>query len=377
MVVTGSNPNKRPARGSRQGQRRGSKRPATGKNRRKRTHRRKRAAGTAFRKTVKDLIRKTVGCDSDTGVYSRNYTSDSRIYHNDGNLDVCLFGGVRNGDVVAPYTAYALSFTPHSINKIYDAVSVLYNAKARSMDYTSSGNFSAQGFKFELLYANYELEIYNGTLASFELEIHEYTNKANSTTALQDNIASAIGMHKWPSGGTLTWSQYSAALPNHYQTEIGFPLARVTALAKKYTHRLVKSIILGPGQTTMYKSSRKASCVDITKFFTDGTTNVATYCKGDKQLMIRLRPKLHIGYSGAGTVSIGSQGYSTTGTNENAGYGIVFKTNEFYKVLQPGETEDANTGDQLAHFVDIPVNDSNRLINYNPKHVLESTQFKV
>lgn len=311
------------------------------------THRRKRTGVKArrARKAIKQIVKDTLQCTENVGTYTKVYTGEIEPICTADDQKVA-YSATRVQGNIPPHSVIALQFLPHTSKKILDAASVVYNSKPKSIDYTTVGDFAAKGFKLDVIYASYSLEVWNYTDMAYEIDMIEVTNKSSSNA----NVLS-IGkeLHE-----AMDWVNvvpyWNPAAGNQFDIQHGLKFGSVTGLEKKYMLKHDKKIVY-PGHKHTY-FSKMSGCIDFNKNLLGvggGTATLATYVRGEKQVVIAYRPVLHLQGDGTGNyVSSMEAGFGASNR------GFLTKVVEKYKFVEPDETPVANSGEKHELLTDIP-----------------------
>jgi hypothetical protein len=322
--------------------------------RKKGSRKRKAATKKQFKKAVTKVIQNKELKEKAVGKYSKYYGLEMVGDLNADQRSRLIYGGTRWSNNAAPFTLYPCAFTPHSVSKILDAASVMFNGKAVGFDHSAIlNNMDTQRAKLDVSYASYSLTFKNITQISYDYEIYEITNK---TTKFEDFIYVATNLmqaQKWI-GNSLVMN---GTIPdvsiiggkNAATCPINFEFSMIEGLSQMYKWKKVNSGALHPGMSANYFSSRSNFVVDTSKF-SDPDFGIAptlgSHCKGDKQLMIRLQPQMMNIYDAGGS------GSTRRTRDNNTAYAIVCEGKENYKILCPDNADDTKSNDVQVIFAD-------------------------
>lgn len=309
-------------------------------------------------KFVKDIVKRELHCKADIGVYNKCYTSDLRCA-NDINDEVTWLAGARyRNQLSGQDTERGLQFQPHTLNKILDAASIVYNGKTKAINWESTtNNFDIASLKLNLIYASYKLEIFNMEFYPHEVTIYEVTNKTPLDTSFLTNVDNNVGSMKWV-GGAPAVTQLSNS---HWSLDFGLEPSMVKGIEKQYRIRKVAKKVLMPGSKMHYFSKLGPHCIDYAKH-RNSTGGMPFHLKGDKQVVLRIRPMMHVTYNTAASGGADVQAtfiQSTQSTAAGSNFSTFgFYTEEVYKFEMPGETDDAREGSQRVMFTRVEKNPS-------------------
>lgn len=340
-LPTGSAPGGNPRYGSAPAYKR--KKPAK-RAVRPRRRRAKRAAREA-KKFVKNIVKKEIQCSENVGSYTKVYV---------GEIEPSVISPYKKVAVAAtrvqansaPYTVFGMSFTPNISKRLLDAASVLYNGKAKSCEVEAAGNFDFKGFKCNVVYSSYTLELYNYTDIPYEVDFLEVTNKYTTNTSFMDTAKELSDNKDWVSSAPYI----AIAAGNQWDVQHGVEFGAIPGLSDKYSLKHNKKIVY-PGKCHKYFTKR-TGCVDIHKnvlTHTVGDAELGSFVKGEKQVMVVYSPVLHIQYSASNNSASHGSGLGS------AEYGFLTKVTERFKIIEPDETPVANSGEVFEVFTDMPV----------------------
>lgn len=310
-----------------------------------------RQRNSRVRKMVKAVVKKEIQCSENVGIYTKKVHGD--IYSATAAEDFNIASAYQwGGGNLGVNTVFSSSFTPHITKRVLDAVSVLYNGKAKGFDIDAAGNFTDPGFKIDVLHASYELEISNYTDMPYYFDIVEITNKFTSNQPFLEVAKELFDAQIWE-GGVPDFAQFAAA---YYGLDHGCSFGMIKGLPAKYTIKHNRKLVK-PGGTHKYYSSM-SGCVDMDKkrlTYSAGAAELASYCKGEKQLVFIYYPALHLKW---GTFNTGLGDVVAMAPTYNANksivapqkYGILVEVNEVFKFIEPDETEAINSGNKRCHF---------------------------
>lgn len=350
---------------------RGGRRPKTVRRKapRKRVRRARRTVSRARRATraIKQVVQNVLQCKDNVGVYTKTYTGDLASFNGAGVRTIAC-AMQRFGANLGSYTPFAMSFTPFSVKRVLDAASVLFNNKPKEINIDLPGNFDMNGLKVDVLYASYHLECLNATNVPMEVEVHEVTNKSNSQTNFTESFNEFLLGTRWV-GGVPT---YAAKDLDGVQWVVDSELdiGMVKSVASKYSIKTTKKVLY-PGQKINY-FVKTSECFDFSKYYVVDTVGVqpdlASYVKGQKQILLSYVPLLHLG-----TAEAPSNAFSGTNQGPLSGgevnHGLVCRVKEVFKIIEPDKTLDEYQGESRVLLNDYSVcNGDNFFRNTGPAY---------
>lgn len=312
---------------------------------RKRKTIKRRKVSKDLKKTVKGIIKKVMDCKENVGTYNKHYTGEIEPYVNAGQHRIS-YSMTRSGSNAAPHSVFDMQFMM-TREKILDAVSVLYNGKAKSSNWSSGiGNFGTKGLKIDLLYSSLELGFTNYTEWCYEVAIYECTAKFNSETPVLEELSKALLQDEW----VTPYPVFSAGTTTAFDIEASLELGMVKVAKSKYDIKKVKSGKLYPGHTIKYFGKWGPKCIDFEKekVLIEGLSLTPSYAKGDVQVLLRYTPVMHV------HTSVSTMTATNLANTTNYQYGFIVEGKETYKFYQPAEADEANGGDKRALYTDIP-----------------------
>lgn len=327
---------------------------------------RRKASKRRMVKQIKSVVKREMQCSENVGVYTKLYTGEIEPTVIAGRDNYC-FAFTRNNNNIAPYTVFNCLFKPFSRKKILDAVSTLYNGKARSLDVDAAGNFNLEGVKIETLYCSYEMMVSNYTQFPYEVELWSIENKENNDRLPLDAISKMELADEWVGSDP----KYELVAGNQYSVDKCFDLSMIKGLASKFKLKREKRGMLYPGGTLKHFVKQGAKCYDMTKdlFVTnDGVAVLPSHSKGEISYFLKYSPVLHMYSSTTNYVATNS---SNTG---GVSYGFLVQIKEVFKFFEPAETSDTQHGDKRGQYLDIPATadgagpNVSRFINTGPSY---------
>lgn len=320
----------------------------------RRTRINKKRRARQARRAVKAVVNNVLQCKENVGVYTKTYGGDLNPNNLNDQMRVA-FSMNRFQTNGGPYTPFTMGWHPHSVKRVLDAVSVLYNGKAANINIDATGNFIYQGFKCDVLYASYKLDVFNYTDLPYEMEFIEVTNKGNKLQNFTDDLEEFINGQSWVSG--TPFFNKDEAVQYNYKTGLDFGMLK--GIATNYSLKSIVKGVVKPGEKISYFSTLKDKCIDFGRHVTTqtagATPEVASYAKGEKQVVLLYRPVAHLQQDlVAGTYSLShNDKTANVGTEEAKDRGFVCEIKEVFKVLQPAETLDIHEGEQRAILTDL------------------------
>lgn len=307
---------------------------------------RKRAAKARLHKTVKSTVQKVLECKENVGVYTVMHTGEIEPFVNAGQ-DKIAFGSTRNQANAGIYTAFDMGFVPFSRKKILNALSVLWNGKAKALNWSlNDDNFQIKGLKCDALYCSYEFKLLNYTEIPYTVEFWECVNKESSDQHPLDQLKDMLASDEWISPAPT----YATASGTQYDIDKTLEFSMIKAAKNKFKFTRVKSGVIYPGLGMSYFTKQGHTCYDMTKV----TVNVAdvgvlpSHAKGDKHLFVRYSPLLHLQASTTNHVA------TNKAISTSVERGFLVEVKEVFKFLEPPETDDIHVGDKRASLIDIP-----------------------
>ena len=302
--------------------------------------------GKAFAKRVRAVISKTVP----HGIYRKI---------NFGELDLAdisstseygikyVFGTKKKNAFDATFSETNGKMVFFNWLKLMDAASVCYNGKAADVNWEQVNFNFPENLETRFQYASASLEFKNMTVEPFDVIIHECTAKrgTNSTpvTAFKEVANDTDGSTPTittQNGGNDLKLEMGVKFPSDYKP------GDWAIKSKKYTQVM-------PGQVITWSMIKKDFNVDFIKMI-DPASGILMYSKGAVQVLLEIIPR---------TASF-SKSSATTGLAVSAG-GLRHQTidvcwavtqKEFYKLDQPGVTEDSKEGNKVYIFTDTSLN---------------------
>lgn len=320
-----------------------------------------------LKKQLSGFVKDVVKCEENFGVYKRVGLGD--LSSNLGGASQCYKGMWAGFNAFqansSPFTQDACRFTPLSAKRCLDAASVLFNAKTAAYNYegNTGSNFDAPSTKVEVAYASYKLELTNHTFVPHWITCYEVSPKENSATPFLDTLDTFVNSSTFnfsvtgASGFGVVSS--SDSLPLKYIQPLNQNWSDFKGLDKLYNIKKLRRSLVKPGKSFIYKTSEKDVCVEFSKKTYASTDTVtaqggtggsgqiaalATYAKGEKQLIIQFEPVTHV-------ISKTSGGNAATATTsvQIAAYNVCWtvRCDEYWKIMQPRNTAIANTGNKV------------------------------
>lgn len=315
----------------------------------------------ANRKMIKNVVERTLACKDNVGVYTKEYTGEIEPITTAGRERVC-FAATRLQGSAPGYDTFSMSFTPCITKRILNAASVLYSDVAKAVDIVAPTGtpFSHVGLKVDLLYGSYHLEIWNYTNIPYEMEFIEVTNKSTGDVRFLDVARELNASMNWKGGQP--FMEYLTG--NQVDKDSTLDFGMIKGLSSRYNVRNTGKKIIQPGGSLNYFYKEKR-CLDFLKMQTTetagSTADLGTFCKGEKQIMLRYQPVLHMVY-GTTTPPDYVANHSSGPSVPTAGF--LVKVKEVFKIVEPDETTDGNQGEHR-----ILLNDYGDLAFANHKYV--------
>lgn len=327
---------------------------SSGGRKRKLPSNRRRGGSTARRRmsrqrrsnrAIKQVVEKVIACKDNVGVYTKFYTGDFQPTVALGTKSVQIAANRLQAEA-NPYNSFSMGFTPFSTKRVWDAASVLFKGKTKSVDITDlAANFTYTGLKVDVLYASYHLTLTNMTTTSFVMEFIEITNKSNSQSSFMDVTAELLKGTNW-TGGVPTWNN---AGKSRWGIDIDLDFGMIKGVDSRYALKSYGKKTVHPGQTINYFSKDKF-CLDFQKKLVTESASadpeVPSFAKGEKQVVVVYHPVIGL----SADPSTFSCSLSTVGTDITKGF--VTTAKEVFKIIEPDKTPDANQGDKRTFLTD-------------------------
>lgn len=315
-----------------------------------------------LRRRLAGFVKDVVKCQENIGVYKRIISGDVSANLGTGSdvdASKVLWTGhnkvQQNG---GDYTVEACKFTPMSAKRILDAASVLYNGKTAAVNYENgTGNFDAKVTKVEVMYSSYKLELTNHTFIPYWITCYEITPKENSQIDFVNTTQNIIAASTFDYSSNVGYFGIAPAFDNFgnkYKTAINLEWSDIKGLDKIYDIKKLSRKFIKPGKAFEYKTSAKDYCVEFSKMTYSSTdiqpgssgpvSALATYPKGEKQLIFKAEPVTHL-------VKNSSRATAALSTHQ-AVFSVCWavKTEEFFKIMQPRNTPVAYQGNKVKLF---------------------------
>jgi len=325
---------------------------------------------TRAKKVIKGVVQKTLECDIPVGSYHKDYVMDMDWNQTTANLQLLYTNGQRFGVNSGVYTAEALEFAPFKVQKMLDAVAVVYNGKAKAMNYeATTNNFpDPKRLKVSFTYCSYELKMTNITPYRFEVKLYRAKAKMDCNVTVTNTWDTALN--------SLPWRQETAGEPNPNHINIGTgglkPLSKMWDIT-------TQSFWLEPGQTKTFRTVFKG-CVDFNKHYivTGETASLASYANGVSQswaFVAKPGPSIY-GATTEAAQTMGLVGMTSSNSLQKA---IVCEAREIYKFMQPPNTEDEHEGNGIVYLRDYPAYDDTKdwKFVYNERKNLITNQTQI
>lgn len=308
---------------------------------------------TRFRKAVKKIISNEEQKSKALGHYNKHYGIDILNDISTVNNERWVQGGMRGTGNAGLFSQYALSFTPFSVFRCLDAASVIFNGKTPAVDPTQGTNqLDFSKTKIDVKYASYAFTLRNISQFEYDYEIWEATNKSNTDDDFWETLRNKAQGMRWV-GNAAIMSGSIPAFTFGTGNAIDWPLflkpSYVEGLSEEYSFKKVKSGQMLGGETVTYFVAKKDFVVDCAKSQSPSLglgASLCYYAKGDRQVFVRLRPKLSNIYDGSGSYA------SHITRNYNAQNHIIGEVHENFKMLAPENAPDGTSVDTRALYID-------------------------
>lgn len=310
----------------------------------------------AAAKKIGSIVQKTLDKNTTINTYRKNYTMDQKVHFDRPDIDFYLIGGRRSDSNSGAYTEKALSFTPLSVERIVDAASVLWNGKAATINSAFEiGNLAYDKTTLHVVYASAKYKLINHSAVPLDVEVIEVTNKDTrearsffQTAAEQLSSNNIVAVNN--NSPTLF---INTASDNSFATSRGLEFTDLSALSDFYSWKVVKRRHLQHGASISFGYKISDRKIDVSEFsHGTGGTLLADYCRGDRQIIIKVTPRLHGMFRTTGGTFPFTSTYET---NNWWTVGLAMSCKEVYKIAQPGNVTDANEGSKTVIFSDEPI----------------------
>lgn len=282
--------------------------------------------GRATKSLVK-TIKSVVHGEMPLGTYTRHYSGVMKdLVDGEQAIAQDLY---RDGIIVAGAdTRY------FNTARLLDAASVLFNSKAKDLNYsTSLNNFGTEGLKFNIQYMSVTVVVRNITNAVIEFECLVCDNKEDT----QSNAAETF------SRGLTTIEQ--AGTPA-LSTQIGVEPSQIPQMHRSFNTRKIR-FRLAPGQEKKIFLKGKTGHCDFDAMY-DQTTLQSFNKKFTQQILWRYWPSNCVAQAFAGSGTTAGNYISTSDPIP----GIAVEVTEKYKFNAPENTTAAEENDQYAWLDD-------------------------
>lgn len=222
-------------------------------------------------------------------------------------------------------------FEPFTIEKLVDALSVVYNGKAANIDYRIAlNNFdTTTGSNFKFTYCSYALKLKNNSQMSFDVELVRAKPKDDTNVNFQNCWSNNIDNGEW------------IAAPGTINTLNERP-QMVEAVTRQW-HTPSYKFRLDPGQQKDFFTTFKGS-IDFTKVYQAGT--IMNYVKGISESWIFISKPV-LSHSSNGTLC--KDGRMCIQDKYN---GVSVEVKELYKFQQPEDAIAPYEGNRKAFLND-------------------------
>lgn len=279
--------------------------------------------------SVKGIVKRQLECDFNHGIYERNVVGVVNPVV-DGDFQYVADHAQRQGGNADPFTEYSMRFTPFNAKRLWDAASVLYNGKTRSVKIEDPvNNFDIKGLAVNFTYCSYKLRMRNYTNVIYDVEMIEFWRRGNGETSAKDEWNKSIESTEWVGGSTPGGAAVNGMRPQMFERMKGL------------YHMKSSYFTLNPGQEhDIFKTFK--GCVDFTKVANDDGTSILSFNrKVGTELIFIYRPKLSIAWDTT-DLTRASIGHMTG--NDDVRNGVLIEVNEVFKCQQPDATFDENEG---------------------------------
>lgn len=288
-------------------------------------------------KKIKKVVKSVLECDFNTGIYTKAWTAMYSLGTNNPDTQMVVNSLHRNDGNAGVYTGDAMELSPFRADKMLDAASVMYNGKAKAINYElGTNNFpQPKALKLNVIYASFTVDMVNNSGSVYDIDLYQSKPKEDQDDSFQTVWTQNIQNVNWVGGIPLV-------------TTMNQVPGMVDAVGRKWSSD-VKSFRLYPGQTKRFYA-KFSGCVDFEKHYRAGT--LQRFVRGMTQCWTI------VGKVGLNNMSNASAGDATraqhtgSATKQNA---LSFEISEVFKVQEPDDTTDTNQGSKRVFFVDYPV----------------------
>lgn len=315
-----------------------------------------------MKKVVTNVVHDVMKCQTNVGVYKKIVGGDvdsttGAVGAGTNNSHLMLTGFRKWGANAGTFTVDATRFTPLSAKRILDASSVLFNGKLPAVDWeNATDNFNVTSLKVEVDYASYALTLKNCTEWVYDVTCYELTNKSSSQVPALDTIHLMVGSgnQNITSSPAVIGFQSVAGVNHSYVTPLNLNFSDIRGVNANYSIKVLQKKRVGVMEEIQYKTSRSKYCVEFSKHLYEsndgsGGSGLATYAKGEKQIIFAFTPILHLAHNNSNNHSASLR--VDAGVNLHTGWAV--KVEEYFKILEPDGTADANQGEKVKLFQSI------------------------
>lgn len=298
---------------------------------------RKRGKRVTLRKSVKALVKGALKCDVPVGTYHKYYVQDLNLQNTTANNQLVYTNGQRHGvnNPETPYTSEGMSWCPFHLKKMLDAASVVFNAKAKAINWEKTdNNFSnPKILQLDVIYASYEITFKSIAQQDLKCKLIRAKAKKNIGEGVYDVWNTAIGNARWVGGA-----------PNI--NTIGISPSGWKELEEKYAVK-VEEFTMKTGEERTFKTVFKG-CVDFQKHYVGDS--LQSFGKGISESWNLVVIPSKTVYKDPEANDITATRGVTTGF-----YNYVnVEVKEVYKFYQPEITTDENSGQKFVYLTDFP-----------------------
>lgn len=287
-------------------------------------------------KKIKSVVKRVLECDFNQGVYTKAWTGMYSFGVTTVDTQIVVDSVQRDDNNLGGFTVEALQLSPFSSLKLLDASSVLFNGKAKAINYEeTTGNWPApKALKLNVNYASYCMTMVNNSDTVYDIDLYRGYPKEDQNDDLLTTWENNISNNNWVGGvPAITTMNQSPGM--------------VDAVGRKWNTK-VTSFKFRPGDSKKFFTTFKG-CVDFDKHYRSGSV-LQKYMKGISESWMIVAK---IGLNMQSTAAVGDATRCSGVGNKQ--WGISFEFNEVYKIQEPDDTLDANQGDKRVFYVNYPV----------------------
>lgn len=300
-----------------------------------------------FTRSITKTVRKAIQeQDSSISIYRKNRFGECRIRN---LVDGAGVKGIVNnfGKVDTPnlgVDARPYEFVYFNQLKYADAIAVCYNGKSTTGNWTDTTSNFGKSVKTRVAYASARLVLKNQSQFAFDVAFHIFTCKSNTSVSPLESYKTQKVVMTNISGN---YSEFK----NGIRMEWGAKLEDIEL--PDYSRKTVRYRNVIPGQELVWSDVVSDYFYDEQKLL-QGNADTVRFTKGCKVLLIEFIPGMNSIHGTREGVTPAASSTSSRGHPGTSTYTEYFgiHESEYYKVVQPEETDDANEGHKIKMFTD-------------------------